>query len=409
MEMTQLKGKNVLLGVGGGIAAYKACEVLRRLTDAGADVHVVLTSAAQQFVTALTFQSLSQNPVHTDLFNLTEESEMSHIKLADRADLVLIAPATADLIAKATCGMASDLLTTVLLVTRAPVVLAPSMNVNMWEKDIVQKNIKALRERGYQIIEPDEGYLACGWEGKGRLADPEGIVRRAVGVLNAAIPTSKKKSLSGVKVLVNAGPTREALDPVRFISNPSSGKMGYALADEAIRRGAEVTLVSGPVSLPSPSGVKRIDVQTAEEMLRACQHHFKGCDVFIGTAAVGDYRVEKPLKQKLKKGPAKISLQMTSNPDILKTLSLAKRNGQVVVGFAAETESTLENAKKKLKNKKLDLIVANEVSPSNKAFQSEDNEVTLVSKHNETKLPRLPKSEVAVRIWNYIEKRILKN
>jgi phosphopantothenoylcysteine decarboxylase/phosphopantothenate--cysteine ligase len=408
MEMMQLKGKNILLGVGGGIAAYKACELLRRLTDAGATVHVVLTSAAQQFVTALTFQSLSQNPVHTDLFNLTEESEMSHIKLADQADLVLIAPATADLIAKAAYGMAGDLLTTILLVTRAPVILAPSMNVNMWEKEIVQKNIQTLRERGYQIIEPDEGYLACGWEGRGRLADPEGIVQFVADRLKVR-SLIKKKSLQGKKILINAGPTREYLDPVRFITNPSSGKMGYALASEARKRGAQVTLVSGPVALSPPEGVQCIQVETAQEMLQACQRSFPHCHVFIGSAAVGDYRLEKPLRQKLKKGTPKLSMELKQNPDILKTLSLKKKNGQMVIGFAAETENLLKNAKKKLADKKLDLIVANEVSSSNEAFQADKNQVVLVSKDGTKKLPHLPKTEVAKQIWDYIEGIFLKS
>jgi phosphopantothenoylcysteine decarboxylase/phosphopantothenate--cysteine ligase len=409
MEMDSLKGKNILLGVGGGIAAYKACELLRRLTDAEANVHVVLTSAAQKFVTALTFQSLSQNPVHTDLFNLTEEAEMSHIKLADEADLVLIAPATADLIAKAACGMAGDLLTTALLVTRAPVILAPSMNVNMWEKEIVQQNIRTLKERGCQIIEPDEGYLACGWEGKGRLADPAGIVQAVVDRLKVRQLPGKKKSLQGKKILINAGPTREFIDPVRFISNPSSGKMGYALAEAAEQRGAEVTLVSGPVALSAPAGVRRVEVETAEEMFRACEQNFKTCDIFIASAAVGDYRAETPLKQKLKKGATKISLQLKSNPDILKTLSLAKKNGQVVVGFAAETENLLENSRKKLKEKRLDLIIANEISPSNTGFQSDDNEVVLIYPEGIKKLPRLSKQEIAVELWDFIERELLRD
>jgi phosphopantothenoylcysteine decarboxylase / phosphopantothenate---cysteine ligase len=327
--------------------------------------------------------------------------------LADEADLILIAPATADLIAKAACGMANDLLSTVLLVTRAPVLLAPSMNVNMWEKEVVQKNIEVLKERGYQFIEPDEGYLACGWEGKGRLADPEGIVQFVVDRLKVHQLPGKKKSLQGKKILINAGPTREFLDPVRFISNPSSGKMGYALASEAKRRGARTTLVSGPVALPSPEGIPCIKVETAKEMLQACQKAFKDCDVFIATAAVGDYGMGKPLNKKIKKGTAKLLLELKNNPDILKTLSLEKKNGQVLVGFAAETDQLLENARKKLKEKKLDMVVANEISPSNTAFQSDDNEVLLVTKAEVKKLPRLPKSEIAKRIWDYIEGEFL--
>jgi len=401
-----LKGKKILLGVGGGIAAYKSCELLRRLTERGADVHVVLTPSAQQFVTALTFQALSQHPVHTDLFNLTEESEMSHIKLADETDLLLIAPATADLIAKLAHGMANDLLTTVALVARAPVYFAPSMNVNMWEKDVVQDNVKTLLSRGYRMVEPAEGYLACGWEGKGRLAEPE-VILAAVERHFSDGGSGKKKSLAGRKVLINAGPTREFLDPVRFLSNPSSGKMGFALAEAARRRGAEVTLIAGPVALPTPEGVRRIDVVSSAEMRKACEKHFPKADLFIGTAAVGDFAPTKALPQKLKKNGRPLRLELQPTTDILLSLGKAKRKGQVLVGFAAETESLISNAKEKLKKKNLDLIVANDVSQRGIGFAGEDNRVTLIDRGGKTTpLEKMPKAAVAERILDAVEKLV---
>jgi len=401
-----LKGKKILLGVGGGIAAYKSCELLRRLAERGADVHVVLTPSAQQFVTALTFQAISQHPVHTDLFSLTEESEMSHIKLADEADLLLIAPATADLIAKLAHGIANDLLTTVALVARAPVFFAPSMNVNMWEKDVVQDNVQTLLRRGYRMVEPAEGYLACGWEGKGRLAEPE-VILSAVERHFSDGGSGKKKSLAGRKVLINAGPTREFLDPVRFLSNPSSGKMGFALAEAARRRGAEVTLVAGPVALPTPEGVRRIDVVSSAQMREACEKHFPQADLFIGTAAVGDFAPAKALPQKLKKNGRALRLELQPTTDILLSLGKAKRKGQVLVGFAAETESLISNAKEKLKKKNLDLIVANDVSQRDIGFAGEDNRVTLIDRRGKaTPLEKMPKAAVAERILDAVEKLV---
>lgn len=408
----ELKNKKVVLGVAGGIAAYKACDLARRLTDQGADVHVILTTSAQEFITPLTFQSLTGNAVHTDLFSLTEESEMSHIHLADSADLIIVAPTTADLIAKIAVGMANDLLTTVLLVTRSPVFLAPSMNVNMWEKEVVQKNLRTLQDRGYHIVEPEEGFLACGWEGKGRLAESEAILKA---VRNLSASTAKKKSpagskglagfasLAGKKILINAGPTREYLDPVRFISNPSSGKMGFALATEAAARGAKVTLVSGPVSLPTPAGVTRIDVSSAEDMYRACKKTFPDQDVFIATAAVGDYEPERVEKTKLKKSAQSLSLKLNPTVDVLKALAAARKKGQLIVGFAAETDQVLKNAQKKLREKNLDLVVANEISAKNPGFGAEETRVVLVPKNGPPQnLHRLPKEKVAVLIMNWI-------
>jgi len=402
--MSALNDKTILLGVSGGIAAYKSCEVLRRLTDQGAAVHVILTASAQKFVTPLTFQSLSQNPVHTDLFSLTEESQMGHIKLADEADFLLIAPTTADLLAKMACGLADDLLTTAVLVTRAPVFLAPSMNVNMWEKEVVQNNLQILKNRGFHIIEPEEGFLACGWQGKGRMAEPEQILNSLIQKGLSDLPGTKKKTLRGKKILINAGPTREYLDPVRFISNPSSGKMGFALAAEAQARGGQVTLISGPSNLPTPQGVQRKNISNAQEMLAECQKDFPDSNIFIATAAVGDYRPKQTKSQKIKKKKDTLQVELVPNPDIIRTLTQQKRPGQLIIGFAAETENILENAKKKLMTKYLDMIIANDVSQSDIGFESNKNQVYILDPQgNEEKLPLLNKTDLAIQIWNKIE------
>ncbi len=400
-----LKDKKIILGVSGGIAAYKACDLVRRLQDEGAEVHVVLTAAAQQFVTPMTFQALSQNAVHTDLFSLTEESQMGHIQLADEADLILIAPASADLIAKLSTGMANDLLTTLVLVTQAPIFLAPAMNVNMWAKPVVQKNIVTLKERGFLIIDPEEGSLACGWEGAGRL--PE--VKNMISWLQEKLSDSKSQkfmhdsSLKGKKVLINAGPTREFYDPIRFLSNPSTGKMGFALAREAQRRGAQVTLVAGPVDLESPSGVKRIDVVSAQDMLKACEKAFAQTDLFIATAAIADYHFKKVHAQKVKKENKKLQFELEPNPDILKALSKKKKKHQRLVGFAAETQKIKEYAKQKLQEKSLDLIIVNDVSKKEIGFASERNQVTMIDSHGHQKQSSLAhKDQVASEILDYI-------
>jgi len=399
----ELKGKKCLVGVGGGIAAYKACELVRRLSDLGAEVRVILTEAAQKFVTALTFQSLTRHSVHTDLFSLTEESEMSHIKLADEADLFIIAPATADLLAKLAHGFAGDLLTTAVLVTQAPVFLAPSMNVNMWEKDVVQDNIRLLKERGYRIVEPEVGTLACGWEGKGRLAETDAILQ-ALSSGSSRQVSPKKKSLTGRKILINAGPTREYLDPVRFLSNPSSGKMGFALAEAAQRRGAQVTLVAGPVQLSTPDSVQRVDVTSGEEMLQACRKFFSKADIFIATAAVGDYAPAKREARKIKKNGKALKLALQPSADILQTLAKEKKKGQIVVGFAAETDNLVRHAQGKLKKKNLDLVVANDVSLSDRGFSSDQNEVVLVGPQNKIKTLELgSKRQIAEGILDAIE------
>lgn len=385
--LTNLNHKKIILGVSGGIAAYKACELVRRLQDQGADVHVVLTQAAQKFVTPLSFQALSQNAVHTNLFDLTEESQMGHIQLADEADLVLIAPTSADLLAKMSIGMADDLLTTLILVTRAPVFLVPAMNVNMWEKSIVQENIQKLQEQNFQVLEPAEGNLACGWQGKGRLPEVPEIVswlqERFGEIEEQKTHDLEGVSLQGKRVLINAGPTREFYDPVRFLSNPSSGKMGFALAREAQRRGAQVTLVAGPVQLETPKGVQRLDVVSAEQMLAACEKYFEDADIFIATAAVADYRFKEVRSHKMKKSHQSLQFELEANPDILKTLAKKKKTEQCIVGFAAETEELKSNASKKLKEKNLDLIIVNDVSNAQIGFASDKNQVVMIDKNGQ--------------------------
>src|SRR5262245_19204837 len=325
----RLEGRTAVVGVTGGIACYKACELVRQLVAAGVQVRVVMTPNAQQFVTPLTLQTLSGHPVATDTFDLTQESEIGHIRLADSADVVVIAPATANALAKLATGIADDLLSTVLLATRAPLVLAPAMNVHMWEHPAVQENLARLVARGARVVGPARGALACGYEGAGRLADPAEIVEAVAAAL-------APQDLAGEHVLVTAGPTEEALDPVRYLSNRSSGKMGYALARAARRRGAEVTLVSSPTALAAPAGVGIVRVATARDMARAVGEAFGAATVVIMCAAVADYRPRRALPRKLKKGAASLTLELERNPDIL--TSLAPRKGRrLLVGFAAET------------------------------------------------------------------------
>src|SRR5512138_1071371 len=308
-----LKGKEIILGVTGGIAAYKAVELLRLLTKAGATVHVIMTRAATEFVTPLTFQTLSMNPVHTELFNLITEQEIGHISLADRADLFIIAPATANVIAKIANGIADDLLTTTVMATKAPVLIAPAMNVNMYENPLYRENEEKLRRHGYLFADPVSGYLACGWEGKGKMQEPALILEAAVAAVSA-------RDLAGVTVMVTAGPTREEVDPVRFVSNHSSGKMGYALARAAWRRGARVVLVSGPTALAPPLGVEFIPVESAREMREKVLERAGLCDVIIKAAAVADYRPRERAGDKLKKTGEKMVIELVKNPDILREL-----------------------------------------------------------------------------------------
>ena len=390
-----LKGREIVLGVTGGIAAYKAVELLRLLTKAGANVHVIMTRAAQEFVTPLTFQTLSMNPVATDLFSLTSEREIGHISLADRAELVIIAPATANLIGKIANGIADDLLSTTIMATEAPVLIAPAMNVNMYQNPIYKENEERLRRHGYLFVEPARGLLACGWEGEGKLQDPEVILEEARSALSA-------KDLAGERVLVTAGPTREEIDPVRFISNHSSGKMGYALARAARRRGAQVTLVTGPTCLPFPWGVDTVAVSSAEEMRADVLARFEESSIVIKAAAVADYRPETRSGEKIKKETAPLAVSFVKNPDIL--AELGQRKGtQTIVGFAAETGSLLENAAKKLTAKNVDMIVANDISMPGAGFNVDTNIVKLLYRDGRVEeLPLLEKEELADRILDRV-------
>ncbi|MBM4341037.1 MAG: bifunctional phosphopantothenoylcysteine decarboxylase/phosphopantothenate--cysteine ligase CoaBC [Deltaproteobacteria bacterium] len=384
-----LKGKEIVLGVTGGIAAYKAAEFVRLLVKQEARVHVVMTQNAQKFVTPLTFQTLSGNPVVTDTFALIEEAQIGHIALADLAELIVILPASANIIGKIANGIADDFLSTMVMASKAQVLFAPSMNVNMWENKALQKNIKTLRDRDYHFMEPGEGELACHWYGKGRLAELGDVLERVEDILSP-------KDLKGERILVTAGPTQESIDPVRFITNHSSGKMGYGLARVAKRRGAEVVLVSGPTSLSLPhSDINLISVKTAEEMRKAVDTHLKNCSVVIKAAAVSDYRPKEVSQKKLKKTASSVSLEMERTRDILGEIG-KKKGKRILVGFAAETEDLVSNARKKLKDKHLDLIVVNDVTKPGAGFASETNQVKFLYPSGEVKdLPMMSKEEVA--------------
>ncbi|MEH6492026.1 bifunctional phosphopantothenoylcysteine decarboxylase/phosphopantothenate--cysteine ligase CoaBC [Halopseudomonas sp.] len=391
--MQTLINKQVVLGVSGGIAAYKSAELIRRLRDAGAEVRVVMTQAAREFITPLTLQALSGHPVHGDLLDPEAEAAMGHIELARWADLVLIAPATADLMARLAQGRGDDLLTTLVLATDAPIALAPAMNQAMWRDAATQGNLELLLARGVKVFGPGSGGQACGDVGPGRMLEPTDIAARAAECF-------QRGSLSGKHVLINAGPTREAIDPVRYISNYSSGKMGFALAEAAIEAGARVTLVAGPVNLATPARVTRIDVVSAEDMLAACEAALPA-DLFIASAAVADYRPASCAEQKLKKAPGSddgMTLTLVRNPDILATLA-AHPQRPWTVGFAAETHDLMAYAADKLQRKNLDLIIANDVSQSGIGFNSEDNAVTLIDRAlNSSALPRASKTKLAREI-----------
>ncbi|MGH7824316.1 MAG: bifunctional phosphopantothenoylcysteine decarboxylase/phosphopantothenate--cysteine ligase CoaBC [Candidatus Binatia bacterium] len=387
-------GRNIVLGVTGGIACYKAVEMTRLLVNEGFVVQVIMTRGATEFVTPLTFQTLSLRPVATDTFSLTQESEIGHINLADSADLFVIAPATANVIGKIAAGIADDLLTTVIMATQAPVLIAPAMNVHMYENPILQENLRKLRRVGYHILEPAEGYLACGYEGKGRLPEPEKILDEIKRLLNA-------KDLAGEKFLITAGPNREPLDPVRYISNRSSGKMGYALARAALRRGATVTLVSGPTALEAPAGVRLLPVTTAAEMRTAVLQAFGECTAVIMAAAVADYHATSFSEKKMKRGKAPIELRLEPNPDILMELGTQK-NGKMLIGFAAETDELVSNAAKKLREKNLDMIVANDVTEEGSGFDRDTNAATILDKNGGIQaLPLMSKDELSDRIYDH--------
>jgi phosphopantothenoylcysteine decarboxylase/phosphopantothenate--cysteine ligase len=365
--MSALIHKNILLGVTGGIAAYKAPDLVRRLRERGAEVQVVMSRGAQQFITPMTFQAVSGRPVRTDLWDEAAEASMGHIELARWADLVLIAPTTADTLSKLAAGLAGDLLSTVCLATEAPLVLAPAMNRQMWANPATQSNLEILRARGVQILGPGEGDQACGETGAGRMLEPLEIAEAVAALAGTDGP------LSGVALMITAGPTREPVDPVRFISNRSSGKMGFALAEQAARMGARVMLVSGPVSLVTPPGVQRVDVETAEQMHQAVHENIAGVDIFVGAAAVSDYRVAQPADHKIKKTAEHLSLELVRNPDILASVSnLEPGKRPFTVGFAAETENLEDYARGKLSAKSLDLIAANLVGEG-RVFDKDTN------------------------------------
>ncbi len=393
--MSAIREKNIVLGVTGGIAAYKACELVRALVKEGASVEVVMTQNAMEFVTPLTLQTLSGNKVATRPFDPVWESEIGHISLADRADLVVIAPATASFVGKMATGIADSLLATLVLATLAPVIVCPAMNVNMYNNVAVQDNIRKLRDRGVSIVEPSEGFLACGWEGRGRLPETEDIMSEIEFALTP-------KDMAGERVLVTAGATREHIDPVRFISNPSSGKMGYALAEEARMRGADVVLVSGKSPLPPPRGVTLVSVESADDMYTAVMKHLDWSTLVIKAAAVGDYAPESKSAGKIKKTGDELTLKLKRTRDILKEIG-EKKKQQIVVGFAAETEDLMANAAIKLREKNADMIVANNVGAPGAGFESDTNEVHLLFASGAMEeLPLAPKKEIAKIIFDRI-------
>ena len=393
-------GKNIVLGVTGSIAAYKAVEVASRLRKAGAAVHVIMTREAGEFVTELTFREITGHPVASDMWEKVQAHNVEHIALATLADLVLVAPATANVLAKLACGIADDMLTATLLATRAPIVLAPAMNTNMYENHITQRNLAELRSRGMLVIEPDAGQLACGTSGKGRLPEPAAIVEEAGRIFGTC------QSLAGKRVLVTAGGTIEPIDPVRYLGNRSTGRMGYAIAEEAARRGAEVSLISGPSSLPAPAGVARTMVETAREMHAAVLAAYDAADVVIKAAAVADYRPKAAACNKIKKQDGELTLTLVRNPDILMELG-EKKNGQLLVGFAAETENVEQYAREKLKKKNLDLLVANDVSERDAGFAVETNRVKLFdAEGGMTEYPLMKKRELAGIILDRVAERM---
>lgn len=388
-----LTGKHVVLGVTGGIAAYKACEVVSRLRKLHAEVDVIMTENATKLVAPLTFETLSNRPVCVDTFARIESWDVKHISLAQKADLFLVAPATANLMAKLAHGIADDMLSTTLLATKAPILLAPAMNTGMWTAEATQSNLKILLERGVHTVGPDSGFLACGDTGSGRMSEPAQIVEAACSLLTA------KQDLQGLKVLVTAGPTVERIDPVRYLTNDSSGKMGYAIAQAAAERGAEVTIVSGPVHIAPPKGVTVLPVQSTMDLYHTMLENAPAQDIVIQAAAPADYRVENPADQKIKKnGGENLVLTLVENPDVAKAVGQQKQPGQVLVGFAAETQQVTDNAVKKLHKKNLDMIVANDVTAEGAGFGVDTNIVTLITHQGLTPLPKMTKRQVGDRI-----------
>lgn len=393
------KKKCVVLGVAGGIAVYKALDIVSSLRKKDIDVRVIMTKSATEFVTPLTFQSISQNLVTTDMFQEPKAWEIQHISLAQRADVFLIAPATANIIGKVANGIADDMLSTTIMATNAKVIFAPAMNTHMYNNKIVQENIEKLKRLGYEFIEPDSGRLACGDVGKGKLPAPEEIVEKVMTELY------DKKDLINKKVIVSAGPTRTDIDPVRFLTNRSTGKMGYEIAKEARDRGANVVLVSGPTVEKKPSGIEVIDVNTNEEMLDAIIKNYDDADIVIKAAAVADYKSKEVSSQKIKKGEGNLNLEFVRDNDILMLLG-EKKKKQVLVGFAAESQNVIENAKGKLDRKNLDYIVANDITSKDTGFGSLDNRVSIISKKGDIiTLEKMSKREVARNLFDIIEEK----
>ncbi|MBE6068278.1 MAG: bifunctional phosphopantothenoylcysteine decarboxylase/phosphopantothenate--cysteine ligase CoaBC [Clostridium lundense] len=394
-----MERKTVVIGVTGGVAVYKALDVISRLRKKDIDVHVIMTKSAGEFVNPLSFQSLSQNMVVTNMFDEPKHWEIQHISLAKKADLMLIVPATANIIGKVANGIADDMLSTTIMATHAPVVFAPAMNTNMYLNPIVQNNIQKLKDYGYKFIEPESGRLACGDVGAGKLADTELIADKVISMLYPI------KDMAGKKVLVTAGPTWSLIDPVRFITNRSSGKMGYAIAEEARDRGAEVTLVSGPTSLKAPFGINTINITTNEEMLNEVLEHFSSQDIVIKAAAVADYKPVEYSQNKIKKASDELVLNFAKDTDILKKLGEIKQN-QVLVGFAAESNDLISNAESKLKKKNLDYIVANDITSSDTGFQSSENRVTILTREGKKlSLEKMSKREVAQKLFDIINNK----
>ena len=393
-----LKDKNIVLGVTGGIAVYKAVDLVSKLKKQNANIDVIMTEGATKFVTPLTFQTLSLNPVYVDMFGEPKNYNVEHISLAERADLFVIAPATANTIGKIANGIADNLLTTTVMATKAKVILAPAMNTNMYLNPIVQKNMSYLKELGYEFIEPGTGMLACGAYGPGRMAEP-------IDILEYIVDSFYEEDLKGRKIVVTAGPTIEPLDPVRYITNHSSGKMGYSIANEAKRRGAKTVLISGPTSIKAPKNVELIKVNTTEEMFNAVEKHFLDCDVLIKSAAPSDYRPEKTFSTKIKKkanGNDELNIKFVRNQDIAAYFGKIKQE-QIMVGFAAETDNLLKYAEKKLESKNFDFIVANDVSKEGAGFKSDTNIVTIIQKDGDIiEYPKMDKSQVAKVILDKI-------
>ena len=411
-----LNGKKIVLGVTGGIAAYKCVDLASRLRKKGAEVHVILTRGAQNFVTETAMREISGNPVITSMWGEIHNYDVEHIALATLADVVLIAPATANVLAKAAAGIADDMLTTTVLATRAPIFFAPAMNSNMYENPVTQQNITTLQQRGWQLIPPASGHLACGTSGIGRMPEPAELVEvlenyfagEGDSVESAdgnTMDNTMGSTMQGMKILVTAAGTREPIDPVRYIGNRSSGKMGYAIAEAAARLGAEVTLISGPSFLQPPAGVEFFGVESAREMRQLVQERFPACDIVIKAAAVADYRVKNVSDQKIKKNDAELTLVLEKNPDILKELGEMKQPHQTLVGFAAETQNLLQYAKGKLEKKNLDMIVANDVSKPQAGFNVDTNLIKLLKRDGSIEeLPLMSKKELAYIILDRVMK-----